>query len=80
MQISFFLRQTTYDYYVFAIFLSIQILTKKTKTDNTIKIIQINNRTDGICVPTLIGTQGCGKTTSLHRLFPLHLRQYYLDK
>ena len=31
------------------------------------------------CVSTLIGAQGCGKTTYFHRLLPPSLRQYYLD-
>ena len=31
------------------------------------------------CVPTLIGAQGCGKTTFFHRLLPPELREYYLD-
>ena len=31
------------------------------------------------CVPTLIGAQGCGKTTFIVRMLPPHLREYYLD-
>ena len=31
------------------------------------------------CVPTLIGAQGCGKTTFAQRLLPPHLREYFLD-
>lgn len=31
------------------------------------------------CVPTLIGDQGCGKSTFCQRLLPAHLREYYLD-
>ena len=31
------------------------------------------------CVPTLIGTQGCGKTTFFKRLLPIPLREYFLD-
>ncbi|MDO4196825.1 MAG: VapE family protein [Prevotellaceae bacterium] len=31
------------------------------------------------CVPTLIGAQGCGKSTFCVRLLPKHLRDYYMD-
>ena len=31
------------------------------------------------CVPVLIGSQGCGKSTFAVRLLPQHLRGYYLD-
>ena len=31
------------------------------------------------CVPTLIGAQGCGKTTFLARMLPESLRVYYMD-
>ena len=41
--------------------------------------LQMDHLHGNECVPTLIGAQGCGKTTFLRRMLPPHLRQYYLD-